>query len=256
MPAAAMPVGASGEDVRDLGRTAGAGTPPPGNGTPATGAAGSVPPAALGLRERKRLETFYGIQSAARRLVAERGLDQVTAEEIAATANVSTRTFFNYFHSKHAAVVDPPPRYREMMAAGLAAQPATLSPLRAFQAATIQMFLPQARDQQQLSALMRENPALDSRYRAGLATYEQIIIDWVADRTSTDPAVSAYPRLVAATVNAAVHLIVDRWRPETGVDGLLAIQAEVFDLLENGLTPPGGAAVAAHRPTASSPGPR
>lgn len=192
----------------------------------------------LGLRERKRLETFYSIQTAARRLVGERGLDQVTVEEIATAANVSTRTFFNYFHSKHAAVVDPPPRYKEMMEATLAATPAADSPLRAFRFAVIQAFLPQAEEQRQLSVLMQANPALDSRYRAGLASYEQIIIDWVAERTGADPAVSAYPRLLAATVNAAVHLIIDRWRPETGTEGLLALHAEVFDLLENGLSPP------------------
>lgn len=194
--------------------------------------------ASLGLRERKRLETFYAIQAAARRLVGERGLERVTVEEIAAAANVSTRTFFNYFHSKHGAVVDPPPRYREMMAATLAAQPASEPPLRAFRGAVLQAFLPFAEDQQQLSELMRNNPELDSRYRAGLATYEEVIIEWVAGRTGLDPAVSAYPRLLAATVNAAVHLIVDRWRPETGVDGLLALHREVFDLLEVGLRPP------------------
>lgn len=62
-------------------------------------------PAELGLRERKRLATRRAIQSAALRVVRERGLDGATVDEIARLADVSPRTFFNYFPSKEEAIL-------------------------------------------------------------------------------------------------------------------------------------------------------
>jgi AcrR family transcriptional regulator len=54
----------------------------------------------MGLRERKRQQTRQELISTAMRLFEERGYEQTTVAEIAATAGVSTKTFFNYFASK------------------------------------------------------------------------------------------------------------------------------------------------------------
>ncbi|MGW2095676.1 TetR/AcrR family transcriptional regulator [Promicromonospora sukumoe] len=62
-------------------------------------------PAEQGLRERKKAARRAALIDAAQNLVAEHGLDAVTVEMISAEANVSPRTFFNYFESKDDAVL-------------------------------------------------------------------------------------------------------------------------------------------------------
>jgi AcrR family transcriptional regulator len=63
-----------------------------------------------GLRERKRLATRRALQLAALELVNERGLDATTVDEISRRADVSPRTFFNYFPSKEEALAGEGPR--------------------------------------------------------------------------------------------------------------------------------------------------
>ncbi|OBH00984.1 hypothetical protein A5696_14875 [Mycobacterium sp. E2699] len=54
----------------------------------------------LGLRDRKRQRTRQALISAAMRLFEEKGYEQTTVAEIAAAAEMSTKTFFNHFASK------------------------------------------------------------------------------------------------------------------------------------------------------------
>jgi AcrR family transcriptional regulator len=76
-----------------------------------------------GLRERKRLETRHRIADAALELTLAHGLEGATVEAISAAAGVSARTFFNYFDSKDAALLNAPDarEVEEMVAAVTAA---------------------------------------------------------------------------------------------------------------------------------------
>src|ERR1700731_2709264 len=90
-----------------------------------------VPPAEThaSLRERKKLATRRSPRRAALDLVAERGFAHVTIEDIAEAADVSPRTFFNYFPSKEAALLggsdpDRADRLRDRVASELPGEPA------------------------------------------------------------------------------------------------------------------------------------
>jgi AcrR family transcriptional regulator len=58
-----------------------------------------------GLRERKRSETRSRLETAAVSLVLANGLENTTIDAICAAADVSSRTFFNYFESKEDAIL-------------------------------------------------------------------------------------------------------------------------------------------------------
>ena len=60
----------------------------------------------IGLRERKKLQTRKAIHEAAFHLIDEHGLEATTIEQICQAADVSTRTFFNYYPSKAAAALE------------------------------------------------------------------------------------------------------------------------------------------------------
>ena len=59
----------------------------------------------------RRYKTAKKIQATAVQLAVRDGLANVTTEAIAREAGISTRTFFNYYPYKEAAMMGPPPDY-------------------------------------------------------------------------------------------------------------------------------------------------
>ena len=68
--------------------------------------------------------TRQALHAAALELVAERGLDRVSVDDIAERADVSPRTFFNYFASKVDAVIGWDPSYAYRLGRRLRRSPA------------------------------------------------------------------------------------------------------------------------------------
>ncbi|MBV7295712.1 TetR/AcrR family transcriptional regulator [Corynebacterium sp. TAE3-ERU12] len=60
-----------------------------------------------GRRELNRRRTRRTIEDAALNLMAEHGFDAVTLDDVCAAANISRRTFFNYFDTKDEVVLRP-----------------------------------------------------------------------------------------------------------------------------------------------------
>ena len=136
----------------------------------------------------------------------ERGLENVTREDIANRAGVSLRTFNNYFTGKYEAVafrqVDRTRQSLEAFRERPAEEPlwtaiteAMLAPLEAEGAADM-------RPTPGELAVIRD--LLSARdLRAALT--RDLLTDWIdaiAERTGTDPVRDMYPRLVVAVVKA------------------------------------------------------
>ncbi|CAM2829054.1 helix-turn-helix domain-containing protein [Saccharomonospora xinjiangensis] len=88
-----------------------------------------------GLRERKKERTRHALQREALRLFTEKGYAETTVAEIAAAADVSTKTLFNYFRSKEDILFAHRRQRIDVVEARLAEHAATLSPRDALLAA-------------------------------------------------------------------------------------------------------------------------
>jgi AcrR family transcriptional regulator len=207
--------------------------------TPATSApvTGPVP----GRRDRKKAETRLALRSAAVRLALEHGYEQLTVEAITDAADVSVRTFFNYFASKDEALLGPDPAEIEAMVGALLARPADESPLTALGAVFDGMADAFAEKQdlwRDRMQVVRENPELWPRLFAGFATFERSMARAVAARTGSNPDDDLYPGIVAAAVVGTIRVTIAHWRAQVGTASLQEGFASAFALLAAGLDTP------------------
>src|SRR3954471_15105523 len=84
--------------------------------------------------ERRRIQVSLGIERAGLELLSERGLDDVTVDQIATAAGISTRTFFRYFRNPRDVLTAVPLRESRRMCRALLARPVEESLLDGFHA--------------------------------------------------------------------------------------------------------------------------
>jgi len=87
-----------------------------------------------GAWEQRRVLVALRIEIAGLRLIGERGLDEVTVEQIATEAGISVRTFFRYFRNVRDIVTAVPERESRRMCRALLVRPAGESLLDGFHA--------------------------------------------------------------------------------------------------------------------------
>jgi AcrR family transcriptional regulator len=178
--------------------------------------AGRSPGRPSGLRERKKLATRQALGVAAMRLAVQRGLDNVLVEDIAAAADVSPRTFNNYFASKYEAICALAVDRSYWIGEALRERPAGEGLWDAVCGAvrTVYAVAALAPDPQLIAGirLVTSSPVLRGEYLKGLAVMQYELAGAIAERAGGElagrPAVS---RALAGALTSALQAATEAW---------------------------------------------
>lgn len=170
------------------------------------------PPAPEGLRERKKRATRQALQQAAVRLFREHGAISVTVEDICAAAEVSPRTFFNYFAAKEEVLVPWDPQTIAGTPQRVVDRPSAEPLLRVVhvvlgEAIDTAMAAPTWRDQ---ALVLRDHPELVSRVALASRDLELALADGLSRRVG-EAQDDYYVRLLAATAVTALRVAIQCW---------------------------------------------
>src|SRR3546814_470556 len=166
------------------------------------------------LRSRKKLATYRALAHAARELTAERGLEAVTVDDIAAAADVSPRTFFNYFSSKEQAIVGVEPAVLEDLAASLLERPREERPIEAVAAVLLERMTTDAETARRWllrAELVERYPSLLPRHLAAMADIERTLVTTLAQRMDVDADHDLRPMVVVSAVTALQRSTLAWW---------------------------------------------
>ncbi|MFC8074628.1 TetR family transcriptional regulator [Streptomyces sp. NPDC057307] len=175
------------------------------------------------LAERKRQLVANELTEAALQLLASKGFDVVTVDEIVATAGVSKRTFFRYFASKEDVVVQFLADLGAGIHAELAARPAGEPPSVALRHAVWVALAACAADHPdhadrtlRVVRLILRTPALRARLLEREAQWRDDLTAELGRRLGLDPATDLYPRLAAGMALTAFDTVLQRWSESDG----------------------------------------
>ncbi|WCN84396.1 TetR/AcrR family transcriptional regulator [Micromonospora sp. LH3U1] len=171
-----------------------------------------------GLRERKKAATRLALHEAALHLAADQGIDAVTVEAIADAANVSRRTFSNYFSSKEQALFHGDTMRLHRLLQLIREQPVNEQPWtvlsRAAERLTEEVFGGAEPSWLTQRRKLRGHPGLAPHQVAAYAAIERELAAELAHRLTdadTDADVALRSRLLAATFLAILRVGVQHW---------------------------------------------
>ncbi|GAA2214995.1 TetR/AcrR family transcriptional regulator [Nonomuraea monospora] len=164
-----------------------------------------------GLRERKKAQTRQAVHEAALRLTVEHGLDNVTVEAIADAANISRRTFSNYFDGKEDALLYGDEQRLDTLVLRVREQPADRTAWQALRGALQSLYAETGgpdREWHQRARLAMNHPSLLARQLAGRVRLERSLSQAVAEREQPG---GVGPEMVTAAFLSAMRIATQRW---------------------------------------------
>lgn len=192
----------------------------------------------IGRRERKRLATHQALRAAALRLGAERGIRDVTVEEIATAADVSVRTFYDHFPSKEDAVIGFDAWRVDQLRDSLANRPADEAPLEALRVVMVQLVRESSDEWPLRMRAIKADPALLGRMFVSFIAYERALAEEIARRTGLDGDRDPYPALVTAVATAALRASMTTARASGGTLEAASTFDAAIARLAGALSPP------------------
>ena len=164
---------------------------------------------ALGLRERKKLQTREKIARVALKLFAERGYVHTTLADIAEAADVSPRTIFAYYEGKEDILFCEEGAFIDRLKQTLGDRPegtTTVDAIRSFLSA-----LPPPDEEARLrKTIVRANPELEMGMRARHSQLEPMLAASIAKDLGAGPD-DLRPMLIAASMTAAFTSVSERF---------------------------------------------
>jgi AcrR family transcriptional regulator len=158
------------------------------------------------LRERKKQQTRQTLHEVTGRLVAEHGLANVTIDSICVEANVSSRTFFNYFPSKSAAALGlPGARIDDDFRARFCDGSSLVADLCDLVAGTMGL----RAERERLKELVMRRPELVPAMMQWAGELRAELIALAAERTDEETARRAVTLVLAALMELVHHSSVD-----------------------------------------------
>ena len=171
-----------------------------------------------GVNEDKKLRTRARIAAAAVQLFTEHGFEHVTVARIAAAAEVSNKTVYNYFPTKAHLVFDEHETALDGLVAAIRDRAPGTSALTAVRGMRAEHHPAEALDR-----IVADSDTLRNHQRAMAARYEQALADVLAEQTGA-PAGSAEPFVAAVALIGALRAGFET----AGMD-------DALNLLEHGL---------------------
>jgi AcrR family transcriptional regulator len=194
-----------------------------------------------GAWEQRRILVSLRIERAGLQLMRERGIDDVTVEQIAAAAGISKRTFFRYFRNARDVLTGVPARESRRMCDALLARPAGESLLDGFHAWFREMTdreLASSRGELEAetfalwSEVVRaESDHVQSESRA-LVVLGADLEEVVRTRLGFGPDDAAKVGVLSAALSSVIWYVYARSVADGDPDSLSARLDEAFDLLD------------------------